>query len=88
MDRHTLNSQSPLCSDAPASDRLRGRAGLFDLRFHALRHEAIPRFFEFGLNIPEVAVLSGHEDSRMLFRYTHLRAEELVGKFEVIDQRI
>ena len=60
--------------------RLRRRAGLVDLRFHDLRHEAISRFFELGLNIPEVAVISGHKDPRMLFRYTHLRAEELVDR--------
>ena len=63
-----------------AWDRLRSRAGLVDLRFHDLRHEAISRFFELGLNIPEVAVISGHKDPRMLFRYTHLRAEEIVHK--------
>ncbi len=63
-----------------AWDRLRSRAGLVDLRFHDLRHEAISRFFELGLNIPEVAVISGHKDPRMLFRYTHLRAEELVRR--------
>ena len=63
-----------------AWDRLRSRAGLSDLRFHDLRHEAISRFFELGLNIPEVAVISGHKDPKMLFRYTHLRAEELVGR--------
>ena len=63
-----------------AWDRLRGRAGLSDLRFHDLRHEAISRFFELGLNIPEVAVISGHKDPRMLFRYTHLRAKELVDR--------
>jgi integrase len=63
-----------------AWDRLRRRAGLSDLRFHDLRHEAISRFFELGLNIPEVAVISGHKDPRMPFRYTHLRAEELVGR--------
>ena len=63
-----------------AWDRLRSRAGLSDLRFHDLRHEAISRFFELGLNIPEVAVISGHKDPRMLFRYTHLRAEEIVHK--------
>ena len=60
--------------------RLRSRACLSDLRFHDLRHEAISRFLELGLNIPEVAVISGHKDPRMLFRYTHLRAEELVGR--------
>ena len=56
---------------------------LSDLRFHDLRHEAISRFFELGLNIPEVAVISGHKDPRMLFRYTHLRAEDLVGRIAV-----
>ena len=65
-----------------AWDRLRRRAGLSDLRFHDLRHEAISRFFELGLNIPEVAVISGHNDPRMLFRYTHLRAESLIPKLE------
>ena len=63
-----------------AWDRLRSRAGLSDLRFHDLRHEAISRFFELGLNIPEVAVISGHKDPRMLFRYTHLRAVDLVNR--------
>ena len=63
-----------------AWDRLRNRAGLSELRFHDLRHEAISRFFELGLNIPEVAVISGHRDPRMLFRYTHLRAVDLVNR--------
>ena len=60
--------------------RRRGRAGLSDLRFHDLRHEAISRVFELGLNIPEVAVISGRRDPRMLFRYTHLRAAGLVDR--------
>ena len=63
-----------------AWERLRKRADLCDLRFHDLRHEAISRFFEMGLSVPEVAVISGHKDARMLFRYTHLRAEDLVKK--------
>jgi len=46
---------------------------------------AISRFFEMGLNMPEVAVISGHRDPRMLFRYTHLRAEDLLPK---INQRV
>ena len=58
-----------------AWERLRARAGLFDLRFHDLRHEAISRFLEMGLSVPEVALIRGHRDQRMLFRYTHpLRA--------------
>ena len=63
-----------------AWDRLRSRAGPSDLSFHDLRDKAISRFFELGLNIPEVAVISGHKDPRMLFRYTHLRAADLVDK--------
>ena len=35
--------------------------------------------FELGLSVGEVALISGHRAPRMLFRYTHLRAEE-VGK--------
>jgi integrase len=56
-------------------ERLRARAGLSDLRLHDLRHEAISRFFEFGLSVPEVAMISGHREPRMLSRYTHLQPE-------------
>lgn len=53
------------------------RAAIDNFRFHDLRHEAISRFFEIGLSVPEVALISGHKDIRMLFRYTHLRPEDL-----------
>jgi len=63
--------------------RLRKRAGAKDLRFHDLRHEAISRFFEEkGLSIPEAALMSGHRDPRMLFRYTHLRAESIAERLD------
>jgi integrase len=60
--------------------RLRSRASLNGLRFHDLRHEAISRFFEMGLSIPEVALISGHKDVNVLFRYTHLKVDSLVSK--------
>ncbi len=60
--------------------RLRERAGAEGLRFHDLRHEAVSSFFERGLNVPEVALISGHRDARMLFRYTHLKAEDIAAK--------
>jgi hypothetical protein len=63
-----------------AWERMRVRAKITDLRFHDLRHEAISRFFEMGLSVPEVALISGHKDKRMLFRYTHLRAEDVAAK--------
>jgi len=53
------------------------RAKIDNLHFHDLRHEATTRFFERGLNIMEVASITGHKDLRMLRRYTHLRAEDL-----------
>ena len=61
-------------------DRLVRRAGIIDLKFHDLRHEAISRFFESGLNLPEVSLISGHQDPRMLFRYTHITAEYVCRK--------
>jgi integrase len=65
-----------------AWDRVRGRAGITDLHFHDLRHEAISRFFEKGLNVPEVALISGHRDARMLFRYTHPIRAEIMRKID------
>lgn len=55
-------------------------AGLKDLRFHDLRHEAVSRLFERGLNPMEVSAISGHKTLQMLKRYTHLKAEELAKK--------
>ncbi|MBP7721195.1 MAG: site-specific integrase, partial [Alphaproteobacteria bacterium] len=65
-----------------AWDRLIERAQIKNLHFHDLRHEAISRFFEKGLSIPEVALISGHRDYKMLFRYTHLKAEDLANKLQ------
>jgi len=55
-------------------------AFLRGLRFHDLRHEAVTRLFERGLNPIEVGMVSGHKTLSMLQRYTHLRSEELVAK--------
>ncbi|NLY34475.1 MAG: site-specific integrase [Alcaligenaceae bacterium] len=60
-------------------------AGLVDFRFHDLRHEAVSRLVEAGLSDQEVAAISGHKSMQMLKRYTHLRAEDLVGKLDQLD---
>ena len=60
--------------------RLCRRIGIENLHFHDLRHEATSRLFEKGLNPVEVATITGHKDTKMLMRYTHLRAEDLVGR--------
>jgi integrase len=56
------------------------RAKIADLKFHDLRHEAVSRLFEKGLNVMEVASISGHKTLAMLKRYTHLKAEDLARK--------
>lgn len=67
-----------------AWEKLRLRAGVSDLRFHDLRHEAISRFVERGLSVMEVQLISGHRDTRMLSRYVHLSAVDLVAKLHSI----
>jgi len=58
------------------------RAGITNLRFHDLRHEAVSRLVERGLTDQEVAAISGHKSMQMLRRYTHLRAEDLVDRLD------
>lgn len=61
--------------------RAQKASGLLDgLRFHDLRHEAVSRLFEKGLNPIEVGMISGHRTMSMLQRYAHLRAEDLMSK--------
>lgn len=67
-----------------AWERLCARADVEDLRIHDLRHEALSRLSELGLNTPELATISGHKDVRMLLRYTHVRPSELAAKMAVL----
>lgn len=67
-------------SISQAFDRVCLSAGVEGLTFHDLRHEATSRLFEKGLNPMEVAAITGHKTLQMLKRYTHLRAEDLVGR--------
>lgn len=61
--------------------RARDKAGIEDLKFHDLRHEATSRLFERGdLDMMEIASITGHKTLSMLHRYTHLRAEDLARK--------
>jgi len=62
------------------------RGQVTNLRFHDLRHEAISRFFELGLSVPEVALISGHKDVRMLFRYTHLVPQQVNDRIDELTE--
>jgi integrase len=62
--------------------------GIEDLHFHDFRHEGTSRLFEMGYQIHEVAMFTGHEDWKMLKRYTQLKAKNvrrLQPKAEVVQ---
>jgi integrase len=65
-----------------AWEKLKFRAGIEDLHFHDLRHEAISSFFEMGLTTPEVALISGHKDMRMLLRYAHATRQSILKRLD------
>jgi integrase len=51
-----------------------------DLRFHDLRHEALSRLSDLGLNVIELSHISGHRTLGMLKRYTHPSHEAILNK--------
>ena len=51
--------------------------GITDCHFHDLRNEATTRCFEKRLNPVEVATITEHKETRVLMRYTHLKAEDM-----------
>lgn len=63
------------------------RLSIEHLRFHDLRHEGISRLFEAGLDIPEVALISGHLDWATLKRYTHLQPAQVLEKLNAHIQK-
>ncbi|MEW6648522.1 MAG: site-specific integrase [Pseudomonadota bacterium] len=70
----------------PAWYRALKQAGIQELRFHDLRHEAISRMVEAGLSDQEVSAISGHKSMQMLRRYSHLRSQHLVQKLDSLGR--
>ena len=57
------------------------KAGIEDLTFHDLRHEATSRLFEnTDLDVMEIKSITGHKTLQMLARYSHLRTYRLVDR--------
>lgn len=61
--------------------------GLTDIRLHDLRHEGISRLFEAGLQIQEVALISGHVSWAALKRYTHIQPYKVLEKLNASSKR-
>ncbi len=53
------------------------RAELEHITFHDLRHTALTRYAERGLDQIRLSVISGHKTIQMLKRYVHLKAEDV-----------
>jgi len=51
--------------------------GIVDLHFHDLRHAATAQFFRMGLDIPRVALLTGHKTWQQLRRYTDIKPSDV-----------
>ena len=60
--------------------KLTKRLQICNLRFHDLRHEAISSFFEVGLSVPEVQLMSGHRTLDQLMRYSHSSLQNIQFK--------
>lgn len=50
---------------------------IMDLHLHDLRHRATAEFFRMGLDIPRVALMTGHKTWTMLRRYTEIKPEDV-----------
>ena len=62
-------------------------AGIADLHFHDLRHEAISRFAETGkFKLIDLLAISGHRDPRMLQRYAHLCSKKLAERMDMVER--
>jgi len=56
--------------------------GIEDLHFHDLRHAATAALFRIGLDIPRVALMTGHKTWAMLARYTKIKPEDILEKLK------
>lgn len=75
-------SEGRLFAVAPASvstafTRACEASAIEDLHFHDLRHRATAQFFRMGLDIPRVALLTGHKTWAMLRRYTSIKPADV-----------
>jgi integrase len=56
------------------------------LRFHDLRHEALSRLSDLGLNVIELSHISGHKTVAMLNRYTHPSHEAILKRLDAAEK--
>lgn len=69
--RHGRIVKTTICGARAAFERSKKEASLDTLRFHDLRHIAISRLWMEGYSALEISAASGHNDLKMLMRYSH-----------------
>jgi len=82
LPHHISGRVFPITPDALKKVFVRAcaRAGIENLHFHDLRHEATSRIAERLDNILELSAVTGHKTVNMLKRYYHPRAKDLALK--------
>jgi len=66
----------------------RKKAGLFDFRFHDLRHTAATRMADKGADAFTLATILGHSDIRVTARYTHATDSAIRNAVANLDSQI
>lgn len=74
-------------SVSTAFTRACAKLGIDDLHFHDLRHKATGDLFRLGLEIPQVALITGHKTWTQLKRYTHTKAEDVHAALKVLGSK-
>jgi len=69
--------KTTICGARAAFERSKKEVGLDELRFHDLRHIAISRLWMEGYSALEISAASGHNDLKMLMRYSHYSPKSL-----------
>lgn len=79
FDAHKLRATSGRLSQQWS--RIFDAAKCPDITYHDLRHESVSRMFErTKMTEVKIAKISGHSSTKMLMRYTHLRASALADE--------
>jgi integrase len=71
-----------VCNKAKDQYQELGANPFEDLRFHDLRHEALSRLSDAGLNVIELSHISGHRTLSMLKRYVHCSHQAIFMKLD------
>jgi len=74
-------------ADSKASWKDSGINPFIDLHFHDLRHEALSRLSDLGLNVIELSYISGHKTMAMLKRYTHPSHQAICSKLDLPNNK-